>query len=176
MTSRALGSAGRFPWEIRLQAQTRPFLSHGDVIFASLFILNEMSVFLVGYLSHSFTLRVTDSMTTHLKRDLYPSQQRQRESGQRAERKPSSQQPSLKKASYPNKHPGLVTANPAKGLDSCCLLTSHMCHSLNSQRLAQRWVASALLFLKCMTSIKYWLLILSGLLCPAYFMVLLEPI
>lgn len=125
-------------------------------------------------------------MTTRLKRDytLFSKYRGSLDRVQGAERKPSSQPCSLKKASYPNKHPGLfyhsdqwtVDTSPANGLDSGCPTHFPLVPFIEFQSPAQRWVVSALLFCKHLTSIKYWPLALSGLRCPAYFMVLLEPI
>lgn len=52
------------------------------------------------------------------------------------------------------------TAGPANSSGSDCPLTSHLCHLLNSQSPAQRWVASTPLH-KSMISLKRCLLTLS---------------
>lgn len=59
----ALGSAGKHPWEIRLcdkflQTQT-PSVSQGCYSCTTSYSERDASVFLVGYLSHSFTFQVT---------------------------------------------------------------------------------------------------------------------
>lgn len=158
-----------------------PHLSHWDVIFVPLPILNVIAL-LVGtqQLSESQLCFKSNQLNDHpSEKRLNPSQRRQGESGQAVGSTQEAQFPDIliKTHGSSNIEPNRTgDTRPSKhvrlSLHSHCLIVPHIS---SSQSLAQRWVASAQLFCKCLTSIKYWLLTLSDL-HLAYFMVLPEPV